>query len=481
MTPALDPLAELLGPGGLLRPTDGLDRYEYDARTGRGRALAVARPIDVDGVRAVLGWAYGHGVRVLAQGANSGLVGASVPDASGDMLVLSTERLGHPLVVDRSERTATVGAGVRLSALNGAAAPHGLCFPIDLGADPSLGGMVATNTGGARMVRYGDVRANLLGLVAVLPDAALTVVRCGRGLRKDNTGMDLAQLFVGTGGELGVVVEATVALHPVPRARAAAFVALDDLDAAVALCGAVQDATDLLAAFEVISAEAMRRTLRHTGTADPFGRDQPAPVTALVEVVSNDAAADLDAVLAGVLAGVLGEVHAHGPGGRLAAGGETAVLVPASRAWALRHRVTESLRASGTVTAFDVSVPRSRLGELRRRTVVVLAALDPDAVLCEFGHIGDGGVHLNVVTPTGRPLASAAQEAIYEAVAELGGSFSAEHGLGPRNLAVASRHGLAGQSELLGALKAICDPAGVLSHGAWPVGPTTGSSEAPGQ
>ncbi len=476
MSLALDALAELLGPGGLLRPTDGLDRYECDARTGRGRALAVARPFDVDGVRAVLGWARRQGVRVLAQGANSGLVGASVPDASGDMLVLSTERLGHPLLVERAERAATVGAGVRLSALNAAAAPHGLCLPIDLGADPSIGGMVATNTGGARMVRYGDVRANLLGLVAVLPDAALTVVRCGRGLRKDNTGMDLAQLFVGTGGELGVVVEATVALHPVPRARATAFVALDDLDAAVALCGAVQDATDLLAAFEVISAEAMRRTLRHTGTAEPFGRDQPAPVTALVEVVSNDAAADLDALLAGVFAGVL----AREPGGS-GAGGETAVLVPASRAWALRHRVTESLRASGTVSAFDVSVPRSRLGELRRRTVVVLAALDPEAVLCEFGHIGDGGVHLNVVTPTGRPLASAAQEAIYEAVAELGGSFSAEHGLGPRNVALASRHGLVGQAELLGALKAVCDPAGVLSHGAWPVGPTAGSSGAPGQ
>jgi len=232
----------------------------------------------------------------------------------------------------------------------------------------------------------------------------------------------------------------------------------------------MQDATDLLAAFEVISAEAMRRTLRHTGTADPFGRDEPAPVTALVEVVSNDSTADLDALLPGVLS--------REPGGPVAAGGEHAVLVPASKAWALRHRVTESLRASGSVTAFDVSVPRARLGELRRRTVVVLAALDPEAVLCEFGHIGDGGVHLNVVTPTGRPLASAAQEAIYEAVAELGGSFSAEHGLGPRNVALARRHGLAGQAELLGALKAICDPAGVLRHGAWPASPTVG---APGQ
>jgi FAD/FMN-containing dehydrogenase len=460
MSADLTALANALGPGGLLRPADGLERYEIDARSGRGQALAVARPADLDGVRAVLGWARRHAVRVVPQGANSGLVGASVPDAAGDTLVLSTERLGHPLVVDRSERTATAGAGVRLSAVNDAAAPLGLCFPVDLGADPSIGGMVATNTGGARMVRYGDVRANLLGLVAVLPDEALTVVRCGRGLRKDNTGMDVAQLFVGTGGELGVVVEATVALHPVPRARATAFVALDDLDAAVALCGALQDTTDLLAAFEVISAEAMRRTLAHTGTTDPFGRAEPAPVTALVELVSSDAAADLDVVLAALLARV--------PGGPSATGGETAVLVPASRAWALRHRVTESLRASGSVTAFDVSVPRSRLGDLRRRAIVVLGALDPAAVLCEFGHVGDGGVHLNVVTPSGRPLAPAARDALYDAVADLGGSFSAEHGLGPRNVHLASRYAPPGQSALLAGLKALCDPSGVLAHGAWP-------------
>jgi FAD/FMN-containing dehydrogenase len=451
-----DVLAELgavLGPGGLLRPADGLDRYEADARSGRGVARAVARPADVAAVRAVVAWARRHRIPLVPQGANTGLVGASVPDASGDVVVVSTERLRSPLRIERADRLAVVGAGVRLSALNDAAAGDGLCFPIDLGADPSIGGMVATNTGGARMVRYGDVRANLLGVVAVVADEDVTVVRAGRGLRKDNTGLDVAGLFAGTAGELGIVVEATVALHPRPAVTATALVALDDLDAAVALCGALQDSTDALAAFEVVSAEAMRRTLAHTGLADPLGRRAPAPVTALVELVSASPGRDLDGELAALLD---------------AAGVAEAVVVPSERAWALRHRVTESLRAAGTVTGFDVSVPRRRLGELRRRSAAVLAALDPEAVLCEFGHMGDGGVHLNVVTPAGRPLEAAARDAVYAVVDDLGGSFSAEHGLGPRNRDLADRYALAGQGVVLRALKAACDPLGVLAHGAWP-------------
>ncbi len=458
---ALHALGTVLGPGGVLVPADGLDRYELDARAGRGRARAVVRPADVAGVRAVLAWARTEGIRIVPQGANSGLVGASVPDGSGSVVVLSTERLVTPLHVDPVERSATVGAGVRLGALNDRAAAHGLCFPIDLGADPTLGGMVATNTGGARMVRYGDVRANVLGLVAVIADAEVTVVHCGRGLRKDNAGPDLGQLFVGTGGELGVVVEATVALHPRPGARATAFVALPGLAEAVALCGAIQDRTEALAAFEVVSAEAMRRTLAHTGASDPFGRREPPPVTALVEFVSAAARRDLDEELASVLA---------------AAGTTDAVLVPPQRAWGLRHRVTESLRASGSVAAFDVSVSRAHCAELRRRAITVLDALAPEATLCEFGHIGDGGVHLNVVTPHDRPLAAAVRDAVYAVVADLGGSYSAEHGLGPRNVHLSGRYAPAGQGPLLAAMKAACDPLGVLSHGAWPAVEQTGAA-----
>lgn len=438
----------------MVGPGDDVARYTVDARShGEGRALAVARPRDVDGVRAVLAWARRHGVRLVPQGANSGLVGASVPDDSGTMAVLSTERLTAVLDVDPLDRTARVSAGVRLSALNDAAAPFGLCLPIDLGADPSLGGMAATNTGGARLLRYGDVRHNTLALQVALADEAGSVLRLGRGLRKDNTGLDLKHAFIGTGGTLGVITEVTVHLHPVPRARAAAMVALADEGAAVALVGRLEAAMpELLAAFELISAEALRRTLAHSGLRAPFA-DVP-PFTALVELVSSDP----DAPLVDALAGLLAECDLL-----------DARLGPPDDFWAIRHRITEANRAAGAVVAFDVSVRRPWYGVLRARTQALLDRLAPGAVLSDFGHVGDGGVHLNVLFPHGVPAPTPEQivdlrTAVYDVVDALGGSFSAEHGVGPTNARWAARHTDPQVAATFAALKARFDPCGVLGR-----------------
>lgn len=437
----------------MLRPDDDLARYELDARSGRGAAAAVVRPADVDGVRAVLAWARRHRVRLVPQGANSGLVSAGVPDATGTMVVLSLERLTHPLTVDPVDRVAHVGAGVRLSQLNDAAAAHGLFFPIDLGSDPSLGGMVATNTGGARLLRYGDVRHNLLAIEVILADDEGTVLTCGRGLRKDNTGLDLKQLFVGTGGELGVVTGVTVQLHALPRARAAALVALPGDDASVRLLEQLErEVPAELTAYELISAEAFSRTLEHTATPCPFADGVP-PQTALVELTAMDADRDLATDLATVLAGADGVLDAR--------------FGPPEHWWALRHRVTESVKAFGTVVAFDVSVRRPLVPELRARTLALLAERAPGARLVDFGHVGDGGVHLNLLFPTGvaAPTGDALADlrtAVYDLVDGLGGSFSAEHGVGPRNVAFAERYLGPAPGAVLAALKARFDPDGLL-------------------
>ncbi len=437
----------------MLTPDDDVARYEIDARSGQGRAAAVVRPADVAGVRAVLAWARRHRLRLVPQGANSGLVGASVPDATGTMVVLSLERVTSPLRVDAVDRVARVGAGVRLSQLNEAAGAHGLCFPIDLGSDPSLGGMVATNTGGARLLRYGDVRHNLLALEVVLADDDGTVLRCGRGLRKDNTGLDLKQVFVGTGGELGVITAVTVQLHPVPRWRAAALVALPDDAASVRLLQRLErEVPTELTAYELLSAEAFGRTLAHTGTPCPFADGVP-PQTALVELTSGDDDADLTDRLAEVLSGAEEITDAR--------------FGPPEHWWGLRHRVTESVKAFGTVVAFDVSVPRPLVPELRARTLALLAARAPGAVLSDFGHVGDGGVHLNLLyprpalAPTGEALA-ALRTAVYDVVDALGGSFSAEHGVGPRNEAWAGRYLPPEVDAVMAVLKARFDPFGVL-------------------
>src|SRR5690606_1854300 len=192
--------------------TDAADkvRYETGARYGEGKAAVVVRPASAAEVAAVVSYCVQAKVPLIAQGANTGLVAASTPDGSGTQVVLSLERLRGDIAVDRANRTATVGAGVTLQELNDKLAEHELCFPIDLGANPSLGGMIATNTGGSRLIRYGDVRHNLLGIEVVLADPPGQVLDLMSGLRKNNTGYDLKQLFVGVGGAGGVITRAVV-------------------------------------------------------------------------------------------------------------------------------------------------------------------------------------------------------------------------------------------------------------------------------
>ena len=207
-------LRGLLGEDAVLTEPHELVRYEQGWRYGRGSALAAVRPSRTEDVARVLALALSRGIRVVPQGANTGLVGASTPDESGEMLVLSLERLSRLLDIDAVDRTVTAGGGVLLSQLDAALGEKGLMFPIDLGADPTVGGMVATNAGGTRLLRYGDVRQNLLGLEVVLADG--TVLDLMTALRKNNTGLDAKQIFVGTSGVFGVVTRAVLRAWPRP-------------------------------------------------------------------------------------------------------------------------------------------------------------------------------------------------------------------------------------------------------------------------
>ncbi|MBP8234388.1 MAG: FAD-binding oxidoreductase, partial [Rhizorhabdus sp.] len=257
----LDGLAAIVGERNLLDAPEDLARYDMDGRQGGGAALAVVRPSSTEQVSALVRAAHAAGQRLVPQGARSGLVGAGLADRQ---IVLSLERLNAAPVIDAVNRTADVEAGVLLSTLNAAAGEHGLYFPIDLGADPSIGGMVSANTGGARLLRHGDVRRNLLGLEVVLSDAEGTILRFGRGLWKDNSGLDLKQLWVGGAGSLGIVTRATVALQPKPANRITALIALDRPEAAVDLIAPLEAGLGtLLTAFEGMSRPAMEAALAH--------------------------------------------------------------------------------------------------------------------------------------------------------------------------------------------------------------------------
>jgi FAD/FMN-containing dehydrogenase len=449
---ALDELRATLGSGAVLAVADDLSRYEHPARGAIGRARAVVRPANVSDVQAVVRWARRHRVRLVAQGANTGLVGASVPDASGTMVVLSLERLRGDIVIDPVDRTAVVPAGTPLSVLNEALAAHGLMFPIDLGADPSIGGMVATNTGGSRMVRYGDVRHHVLGVEAVLADEDASVLDALSPLRKDNTGLRLADLFVGSNGALGVVTRVAIEVVPRPRRRATWWVVPRDDDAVAELLVHLEHwRTGALSAFELVSRPAFLAGLAHGDHGhDPFTGDDP-PIVLLVEFSGDD---DSDDDLLAALAAA----------GALMSDGRA---VPADVAWGLRHAISDGLRATGAVMGFDVSTTRSHIMALRAAVAAVVAR-HPPARLCDFGHAGDGGLHLNIVHPAEAPPDAdrerALRDAVYAAVAECHGSFSAEHGIGPANAAWWRRYTSPVEQRLTAHLKHLFDPEGILGR-----------------
>lgn len=432
-----DLLAALEGAIGsahvLVDPADR-ERYQMDGRQLGGRTLAVLRPADTGQVAAILRLAAAHGVTVVPQGARTGLVGAGVADDRGEMLVLSLERLARAPEIDSANRSVTADAGVLLSTINDAAGAHGLFLAVDLGADPSIGGMIAANTGGARFLRYGDVRRNLLGIEVALADGKGSVVELGGALWKNNAGLDLKQLFAGASGSLGVITRATLALQPKPTAQVTALVALDRAEAALELIALLEARFGtLLTAFEGMSAAALDTAFAHVARLRaPFAGATP-PYAVLVELSSGPVLDEdaLEAALGDALAEIM--ARANSPIVDVAVDRRGAL-------WAIRHAIPEGLRAAGQVVACDIALRRGDVMRFRDVVTAEVAQRWPGLGVHDFGHIGDGGLHFNMVWPRERgpidpAIAEAARDHVFMAVVErFGGSFSAEHGIGPRNI-----------------------------------------------
>jgi len=454
-------LRGLVGGSAVVTEPHELARYEQGWRYGSGTALAAVRPGTTEEVSRVLAFASAQGIRVVPQGANTGLVGASTPDASGDMLVLSLERMSRTLEIDAVDRTVTAGGGVLLSQLDASLAEQGLMFAIDLGADPTVGGMIATNAAGTRVLRYGDMRQNLLGLEVVLADG--TILDLMAPLRKNNTGLDAKQLFVGTSGVFGVVTRAVLRVMPRPAQRATAFVGAADGATVLRLLSHLESRLgDVLTAFEVISAAALGPVFRYQPRLrNPFGASLP-PYTVLVELATTLPAdrLSLDELLESTLGALLDDE----------AGERITDIFPGKPAdlWEVRHHVSESLRHEGEVLAFDISVPRASVAafvEEARQLVASYPFIRP----CDYGHWGDGGVHLNLIWKkedaprSTAELKAELQPLIYDlAITRFRGSFSAEHGIGPHNQAFYDRYVPVVVREVCRVLKDRLDPRGLL-------------------
>jgi FAD/FMN-containing dehydrogenase len=443
----LDDLRSAVGDAHVLVDADLRASYETDW-TGRftGTSMAVVRPVSTDEVSAVVRACAAAGQRIVVQGGNTGLVGGSVP--AGGEVVLSLARLTELEPVDAAAAQVTAGAGATLAALQEHARAVGLDFGVDLAARESatVGGLMATNAGGIRVLRYGSMRAQVVGAEAVLADGSV-VSRLG-GLEKDNTGYDLVSLLCGSEGTLGIVTRARLRLVPRLRARAVALLALPGIETAVDLLPVLRERLPDLSAAEVFLASGLELVRAYSGLPAPFPIEHPVyvvvecagrtdPTDALVEAVS-EAEGLLDATVA------------------TDAAGQRAL-------WAYREQHTEAISAAGVPVKLDVSVPVGRLPELVDRLPAVIEEAAPGARPVLFGHVNEGNLHVNVLDAGER--GEQVSDGVLHLVAELGGSISSEHGVGRAKVPWLGLSRSETEIAAMRAIKSALDPAGLLNPG----------------
>ncbi len=435
-------LAELIGKENVLTDASDFAFYQSGARYDEGKAALVLRPRTTEQASAAVAYCVRNTLPLVAQSGNTGVVSGSTPDASGEQIILSVDRLTDVFELDIENRSLRVSAGFRLSDVNARLEEHGLQFPIDLGADPRIGGMVSTNTGGSRFLKFGDVRRNVLGLKVVLADENGTVLDLGSGLRKNNTGVDWKHIFIGTCGAFGIVTECELTLQAIPRQVATSLLVPRDGTAIMPLLAEMERRLGAyLSAFEGMSKNAIEAALAHVPSLrNPFQNGVVPDYVILTEISRDwdprEGEQSLDAVLESVLAEIWALQDAPL---------SDAFVGPYQEVWALRHALSEGVRQRGRLVAFDLSFRRQDVIAFCDWMKINLPGAFPGVVICDFGHVGDGGVHFNLVFDN--PAACDAQKEkalrswVYGvAVEQFGGSFSAEHGIGRKNQATYDRY-----------------------------------------
>jgi D-lactate dehydrogenase (cytochrome) len=457
-------LARLLGADGLLYRPEDTARYLTDhRRLYTGRAFAVALPRSVNEVAHLLAWCNGAGIGVVPQGGNTGYCGGATPDESGTQLVLSLERLARIRSVDAADYSLVAEAGCVLAHIQDVARAADRLFPLSLGSEGScqIGGNLATNAGGTAVLRYGMMRGLTLGLEVVLADGS--VLSGLTGLRKDNTGYDLTGLFVGSEGTLGVITAARLRLFAAPRRIACAWVALRDAGAALELLERLRTAAgERVSTCELVPHVALELVLRHV----PAARDPQVGASEwylLVELTASDDA-DVEALLETTLA--------RSMEAGIASDASLARSGPQREAfWLLRESVPEAQRHAGASLKHDVSVPVGAVAELIHRGTELVRELAPLGFLVAYGHAGDGNLHFNVNQRPGAERAAFVaceaplRRAVHDLVAALGGSFSAEHGIGRLKVDELERYAAPAKLAAMRAIKKALDPRGILNPG----------------
>lgn len=457
----------LLGERGFTTDPERIDTWLTDWR-GRytGRALALASTASTQEVAALVKLCAAHGVPIVPQGGNSGMAGGATPDETGTAIILSLRRMNAIRILSAESGQAVCEAGVILQTLHEAAEAAGLRFPLTLGGKGSatIGGLISTNAGGTQVLRHGTMRAQVLGLEAVLANGE--VLDLMTPLKKDNRGFDLKQLLIGSEGTLGIVTAATLRLLPAATGRVTAWVGLDGIIEARTLLRQVERALgDALEGFEVVPAHCLDSVLAHQPTArSPLG--QRHAWNALIECVSpsQDSTALREALEAALAAAFEDALIADA----VIAASDT----QAEAFWALRDGISAAERALGPAMQHDISVPVEKMPEFILAAVPEVEAAFPGTRAVAFGHLGDGNVHFHVLAPQGAVRGvweeaggKAVSARVHDLVTQWGGSISAEHGIGQMKVDELARLHDPVALAVMAQVKAALDPAGLLNPG----------------
>jgi FAD/FMN-containing dehydrogenase len=468
MMPTPDTLSRLkavVGPKGVVETPEDMAPYLVERRDlYQGRAALVLRPASTAEVSALMKIAHETDTRVVPQGGNTGLVGGQIP-FEGDEIILSLTRMNRIGALDALNNTLTVEAGVTLAMAQDAAAKADRLFPLSLASEGTcqIGGNLSTNAGGTAVLRYGNARELVLGLEVVLANGDIWDGR--KGLRKDNTGYDLKQLFMGSEGTLGIITGAVLKLFARPQAVETAFVAVPSVEAAVTLLRRADAMSGgLVTGFELMPRIGIEFVLRHkSGASDPLGA--PSPWYVLVELSASETR---EGRLRQVMEDMLAAAMEAGEASDATIGTSDAQR---AKLWALRESMSEVQRREGGSIKHDISVPVSRVAEFITTAVAAVEKAMPGVRPVPFGHVGDGNIHFNLSQPVEADRAAFIARwndmsaVVHEIVRALGGSISAEHGIGrmKRDEMAATKSAI--EMEMMRAVKRALDPKGILNPG----------------
>jgi FAD/FMN-containing dehydrogenase len=457
---------DLLGGAGVLDDPQRLATYITDQRQlFTGSTRAVLKPATTEQVADVVRLAARLGVGVVPQGGNTSYCGGATPDASGRQLIVSLERMDSIREIYPLSMSISMDAGAILKNVQDAAASAGLLLPLSLGAEGScqIGGNIGTNAGGLSVVRYGMTRDLLLGIEAVLPDG--TIVSDMRKLRKNDTGYDVKQCFVGSEGTLGIVTGAVLRLAPLPVRRSTVWLKLAQGASLAELLALVRrESGELLTTFEFMTARSIALTTETMSNPPSLGAGGGGAV--LIEFASSSRHLDLDVLMEAVLSEAV-ESEWIEDAYVAQSGNQRAAM------WELRETIPEGEKRWGGSVKHDMSVPLSSLERFLDLAGAQVQNYRADLELSVYGHVGDGNLHYNVLVPRGtdrleftRLVESDLSLRLYDTAAALGGTFSAEHGVGRFKRHLLERYGDPGRVAAMRRIKAAFDPADIMNAGA---------------